>query len=77
MYKRHKILTDFLVILGVDREVAEHDACEMEHTLHPETVDRLTRFVEFVKGAPKSPRWLEHFRHFYKTGKHPECRDES
>jgi len=55
------------VILGVDREVAERDACEMEHALHPETLERLTKFVEFVKHAPQNIRWLENFKKFYES----------
>ena len=31
IYERHTILTDFLVALGVDREVAAEDACKIEH----------------------------------------------
>lgn len=67
VYKRHKILTDFLVILEVNEEVAEKDACEMEHALHPETLKRLTRFVEFVKQTPRNIRWLENFKKFYES----------
>ena len=67
VYRRHKILTDFLMILGVDREVAERDACEMEHSLHPETLRRLTKFVEFVRQAPQNTRWLESFKKYYES----------
>lgn len=67
VYKRHKILTDFLVILGVDREVAEKDACEMEHALHPETLEKLTKFVKFVKSTPQNTQWLGYFKRFYES----------
>ena len=73
VYRRHKTLTEFLKILGVEEEIAEKDACEIEHSLHPETVERLTKFVEFVKNAPRDPKWLEHFRIYYETGKYPKC----
>ena len=73
VYKRHKMLAEFLRILGVKKEIAEEDACEIEHSLHLETVDRLAKFVDFVRNAPRSPKWLEHFNQYYRTGKYPEC----
>jgi DtxR family Mn-dependent transcriptional regulator len=33
MYERHKLLTQFLVALGVDEETARTDACKIEHDL--------------------------------------------
>jgi DtxR family Mn-dependent transcriptional regulator len=69
--KRHKTLRNFLEILGVDKAIAEQDACEMEHSIHRETIDKLTKFLKFIEEAPKSPKWLEHFKHYEKTGKHP------
>ncbi|RLG60397.1 transcriptional regulator MntR [Candidatus Geothermarchaeota archaeon] len=74
--KKHETLKEFLRILGVDEKIAEKDACKIEHHVHPETMRRLTKFVEFVKNAPKSPKWLEHFRYFYETGKYPPCKEE-
>ena len=34
---RHTLLTELLVRLGVDREVASADACKMEHVISDET----------------------------------------
>ena len=34
---RHTILTELLVRMGVDREVASEDACKMEHVISDET----------------------------------------
>ena len=47
--RRHKKLTEFLVLLGVDKKTAESDACEMEHILHPKTMEKIIKFVEDVK----------------------------
>lgn len=33
MYTRHKMLTDFLIHLGVDSETAREDACKIEHDI--------------------------------------------
>jgi len=75
--KRHETLRNFLEILGVDRDIAEEDACRIEHYVHPETMDKLSKFVEFVQNAPKSPKWLEHFKKFCENGKHPVCEEEA
>lgn len=37
MLQRHKTLTGFLINLGVDPEVAEEDACKMEHDISDQT----------------------------------------
>ncbi len=47
IYSRHKTLTTFLGdVLGVDPEIAEADACRMEHILSVETMKKLAAFVE-------------------------------
>ena len=74
IYHKHSVLRDFLKIIGVDERIAEEDACGIEHHLHTETIERLTKFVEFVENMPKHPRWLDHFEEYIKTGKLPdEC----
>jgi len=71
--KRHEILSSFLQILGISTDIAEEDACKIEHSVHEDTMEILTRFVEFVRNAPRGPRWLEHFMMFRETGEIPEC----
>lgn len=39
--ERHRILTDFLLQLGVSAETADADACKMEHILSDETFDKM------------------------------------
>ncbi|MCI1956604.1 MAG: metal-dependent transcriptional regulator [Oscillospiraceae bacterium] len=41
IYARHKLLTKFLVSLGVGEKTAEADACKMEHDLSDETFEKL------------------------------------
>ena len=43
MYERHKLLTSFLVHLGVDEETAREDACKIEHDLSAETFAAICR----------------------------------
>jgi|Deesub1362A_J573_1020465.scaffolds.fasta_scaffold00606_20 DtxR family Mn-dependent transcriptional regulator len=70
--ERRDILVKFLTAIGVPKKVAEHDACILEHILHPATLTQLKKFVRFIETSPSvSPRWLEHFREFCRTGRHP------
>lgn len=43
---RHKLLKAFLMKLGVPEELADKDACLMEHILSATTLDRIRSFVE-------------------------------
>ncbi len=73
LLKTHKTLAEFLEIIGVDRKNAESDACQIEHHVSSSTVKQLNRFVEFVREAPVDPIWLEHFKHYCKTGERLIC----
>ena len=37
IFERHEIITDCLVRLGVDREIASQDACKIEHVISAES----------------------------------------
>ena len=37
IYDRHKVLSGFFELLGVDRDTASEDACKVEHDLSSET----------------------------------------
>lgn len=41
MYERHTILTNFLIKLGVDEQIAAEDACKIEHHLSDESFNAL------------------------------------
>ncbi len=45
IYGRHKLLTKFLVALGVSEETAAADACKMEHDLSDETFEKIKACV--------------------------------
>ncbi|HYG78167.1 MAG TPA: metal-dependent transcriptional regulator [Planctomycetota bacterium] len=47
--KSHRALTRFLEqVLALRPELAEHDACLMEHAISPETVERLVQFIDYL-----------------------------
>ena len=43
IYPRHKTLTSFFEMLGVDPEIAQEDACLVEHDLSEETFSALLK----------------------------------
>lgn len=55
MLDRHKALTSFLVMLGVDKAVAADDACKLEHDLSEESYsaicDHVKNFVPSEKNT--------------------------
>jgi len=73
LMKKHKIIADFLEIIGIERELAEADACQIEHHVTIKTMERLGKFVEFIHNSPQKPRWMEHFNYYIKTGKRKMC----
>ena len=46
VYDRHKVLTEFLVSLGVDEEIASNDACKIEHCISDESLAAVKKFIE-------------------------------
>ncbi len=47
VYFRHEMLTNFLVnTLGIDRNIAEQDACKMEHIVSHETLYKLIDYMK-------------------------------
>jgi DtxR family Mn-dependent transcriptional regulator len=46
IHNRHRVITSFLTdVLGVQAEIAELDACKLEHVLSQETMHRLLNFM--------------------------------
>ena len=44
--ERHRVLTEFLVRIGVSVEIADDDACKMEHVISDETFQRMKEHVQ-------------------------------
>ncbi len=65
--RTHESLRWFLVMIGVDSVIADEDACEIEHIIRPETVEKITEFVNWVKQYPEDPKWLEQFHKYQKS----------
>ncbi len=46
IFERHTILVQALTIVGISKEIAEIDACKIEHIIHKETFQKIKNFVE-------------------------------
>ena len=44
IYERHEILTKILIAIGLDEDVAEDDACKIEHDLCDETFEAIKNY---------------------------------
>ena len=77
VYERHQLVYAFLhEMLNLDPHVAEKDACEIEHHLSPQTRQRLSSIVEFIRGCGGGEAlFFKRFMHYVNTGERPvSCR---
>lgn len=58
---RHQVLRDFLVnVLGLEEEIAQANACRMEHAIDQDVLERLQAFARFIEQYPEVCRqWIE------------------
>lgn len=52
---RHEILKAFLMIIEVPEDIAEKDACFMEHELHPETIEQIGVLLRYFGTEGRHP----------------------
>jgi DtxR family Mn-dependent transcriptional regulator len=66
--RKHEVLKSFFTeVLGVEKEAAQRAACQAEHALGQEIIDRLVRFVDYVAASGKDGRDIAgEFRQFCK-----------
>ncbi len=70
VYARHQALYGFFrEILGLDSELAEQDACQVEHYLSAEAHARIAKMVEFARACPREggAMFLEMFKYHCKV----------
>ncbi len=71
---RHSTILAFLTFIGVPEEIANEDACIIEHDLNTKTVEQIKNLVSFIKSTPDNPEWLDDFASFCEEGKPPCCK---
>jgi len=74
--RRHQLLKDFLIMMGVDSEIAENDACSMEHVMDVSTINKLRKFVEFNEIFPNAYQYMEKFRQYAEKSTIPSSDDQ-
>lgn len=47
--RRHKALREFFLLLGLPEEMADKEACKIEHVVEGVTVEHLILFLRFLK----------------------------
>ena len=47
--QRNRTILDFLLMIGVDEDIAVNDACEIEHVVNPETIEKMARYLRSLK----------------------------
>jgi Mn-dependent DtxR family transcriptional regulator len=57
--RRHETIFELLSMLGLSKDVAYVDTEGIEHHLHPATVQRFERLVEFLKADPETSAKLK------------------
>ena len=45
IYERHQVISNWLISLGVDKDIAVEDACRMEHVFSPESFAAIKNFI--------------------------------
>lgn len=53
MLERHRLLSGFLMALGVEETVALRDACRIEHDISQQTFEAICRHVQSEKKQPR------------------------
>jgi len=71
IHRRHCVLRSFLTdILNIDYEIADEEACKMEHAVSTSTLDRFVAFMEFVQSCPRAgANWLDRFNKYTAQGR--------
>lgn len=74
IWERHKQLRDFLIdVLAMPADLAESEACKLEHAVAAQTLQRLVKFAEFMrKFSDRRPECLGDFRYYLEHGECPE-----
>ena len=49
---RHDTLRNFFLLIGVPEEIADKDACAMEHELSEKSIEQVRFFIEFMDAYP-------------------------
>lgn len=77
--RRHRVIKNFLThVLQLDPQIAEDNACRMEHAMDRAAVDRMVAFIDYMETCPRTDAsWIQGFAR-HRQGKResrPDCKD--
>ncbi|MBA2882256.1 DtxR family Mn-dependent transcriptional regulator [Desulfosalsimonas propionicica] len=77
--RRHRVIKNFLThVLQLDPQIAEDNACRMEHAMDRAAVDRMVAFIDYMETCPRTDAsWIQGFaRHRQgKDDSRPDCKE--
>lgn len=64
--QRHDVLKSFLVkVLLIEQDLAEANACRLEHAVDREVLEHLAHFMDFVQRCPRGgAKWIRGYEYF-------------
>ena len=60
--RKHSTLLEFFEILGIGKEIANHDTEGLEHHLNAKTIRQLRKYTTFLKSNPKIIKQFHEFK---------------
>ncbi|MCD6599632.1 MAG: metal-dependent transcriptional regulator [Dehalococcoidia bacterium] len=71
---RHEALNRFFTeILDIEKETAEADACKIEHVISQLSLERVTKFIEFIEACPPGEtKFSKKYKYYLEHGEYPE-----
>jgi len=74
VHRKHMVLRRFLTdILNIELNIADKEACKMEHALSSGTLDSITDFMAFIQACPRvGEDWLERFKEYQREPWSPD-----
>lgn len=64
---RHDTLKNFFLLIDVPEEVADKDACTMEHELSEESITQIRLFLDYVGSGQSREKLTKEFLSYCKT----------
>lgn len=62
LMEKHRVIEEFLKMIGIEQNVAELEACQVEHHVSINTARQVERFVRYLKKKNDDEGWLDEFK---------------
>jgi len=62
LMEKHRVFEEFLGMIGIEKKIAEREACQIEHHVNTKTARQLEKFVHYLKKKNDDEHWLDQFR---------------